>query len=43
MHVSVNFYMMDCNVSKAVIESNKELGIWYVTGMGLNLMFQVGV
>ena len=42
-HASAHFCMMDCDVSEAVIESDIDVGIWYVTGAGLDLMFQVWV
>ena len=43
VHASANFCVIDSNVSKAAIEFNKELGMWYVTGTGFDLVFQVRV
>ena len=40
-HMSAYFCVMKSNVSEAAIEFNIDLGIWYVTGAGLDLMFQV--
>ena len=43
MHASVYFRMMDYNVYKALVEFNIYVGIMYVAGVDIDLMFQVRV
>ena len=42
-HASAYFHVMDCNVSETTVESDVDVGILYVTGADLDLMFQVWV
>ena len=43
VHAPMYFCVMDSNVSEAAIEPDEDLGIWYVTGVDFDLMFQVWV
>ena len=43
VYTSVYFHVMDCNVSEAMVESDVDVGILYVTSADLVLMFQVRV
>ena len=38
-HVPAHFHIVDCNVCEVVVEFNVYVGIMYVAGVNINLMF----